>query len=232
MKQLVLPEFDGVMTPEYTCPLCGQVATLFGQYSPLFDWGVCRACSERYPYPVELFVPNTRRNRDREPLMIDPTPGPAMDALREHRIQLDEMLRCAVDPSRLARPIVKYNLSGLELRWPIRRSRMRAFNQMAWRAQQALANRQMRLPYCERCGRAHDRSYEMLPGRVDYWTKCQRCADEEAVEALWRVRGIFGADDAESILDRLYRSQPELFDRGVLPDMWFRLMTDNLDSLI
>lgn len=230
MKQLVLPEFNSVMSPEYTCPLCGQVAHLFGQYSPLFQWGACRACSLKHPYPVELFVPNTRRNKDREPLMIDATPGREMDALREKRIHLDEMLRCAVDPSRMERPIVKYNLSGLELRWPIRRSRMREFNRMSWQARQSLDNRQMRLPYCERCGTAHARSYEMLPGRVDYWSKCQRCEDEETVETLWRLRGIFGQDDPESVLDRLYRSHQELFDRGVLPDRWFELMADNLDS--
>lgn len=40
MIQLVLPGFDSAMTPQYACPLCGQVATLFGQYSPLLDWGV------------------------------------------------------------------------------------------------------------------------------------------------------------------------------------------------
>jgi hypothetical protein len=38
------------------------------------------------------------------------------------------------------------------------------------------------------------RQYEMLPGRLDYWSKCQRCADEESVEALWRLKGIFGSD--------------------------------------
>jgi hypothetical protein len=74
------------------------------------------------------------------------------------------------------------------------------------------------------------RHYEMLPGRVDYWSKCQHCEDAETVETLWRLRGIFGQDDPESILDRLYRSHVELFERGVLPDMWFELMADNLDS--
>lgn len=46
----------------------------------------------------------------------------------------------------------------------------------------------------------------------------------DAVEALWRNRGLFGADDPESVLDRLYRAFPDLFERGVLPDYWFELM--------
>ena len=214
---LPLPE----IIEQYICPLCDRPATLFGQYSPLFAWGVCRECSIKYPYPVELFIPSTRRNSDHEPLMIDP--APEKSALRERRVQLDEMLRCGVDPTRIEHPIVKYNISGLELRNPIRRSRMRQFNVMAWKAQQALQVHQARLPYCERCGCAHDRAYEMLPGRVDYWTKCQRCADEEAVESFWNMLGIFGGDDDEAILDRIYKSHKELFDRGVMPDYWFKL---------
>jgi hypothetical protein len=220
MKQLILPGFDKEVGV-YICPLCDQPATVFGQFSPLLPWGVCRECCIKYPYPVELFVPSTRRNKDHEPLMIDPAPDKA--ALRELRIQLDEMLRCAVDPTRIERPIVKYNISGLELRNPIRRSRMATFNKWAWHARQNLKVHQMSLPYCERCGCAHDRQYEMLPGRLDYWSKCQRCADEESVEALWRLKGIFGNDDAEAILDRLYKSHRELFERGVLPDYWFEL---------
>lgn len=222
-EQKPLPGFE--RTQEYACPLCGQTATLFGQYSPLFAWGVCRACSIKHPYPVELFVPSTRRNQDQESLMIDPDPAKAN--LRERRIQLDEMLRCAVDPARIERPIVKYNLSGLELRNPIRRSRAHVFHRWAGSARTALTYRQMRLPYCDRCGCAHNRSYEMLHGVVNYWTKCQRCTDEESVEALWRHRGIFGADDVESILDRLYKSHQDLFERGVLPDYWFVLRMKN-----
>lgn len=161
--------------------------------------------------------------------MIDPAPERA--ELRSRRVELDEMLRCAVDPMRIERPIVKYNISGLELRNPIRRSRMATLNRWAWQARQNLKTHQMNLPYCERCGSAHSRLYEMLPGRVDYWSKCQRCADEESVEALWRHRGIFGDDDVETILDRIYKSHRELFERGVLPDYWFKLAgkVENID---
>ncbi|NJL53928.1 hypothetical protein HC928_01395 [bacterium] len=217
-EQLALPGF--AVTPEYTCCLCGKVKSLFGQVSPIQPWAICRECSIAHPYPVELFVPSTRRNADKEPLMIDPS-APAEK--RELRVMLDEMIRCALDPSRLDRPVVKFNLSGLELRNPVRRSKVAQYQRWHNQAIGRLAQNQMRLPYCERCGAAHDRYYEILPGRGDYWSKCQRCADEESVEALFRHRGIFGRDDVESIMDRLYKSHRELFDRGVLPDYWFSL---------
>lgn len=219
MNQLTLPGF--AITEEYTCPLCQQPGTFFGQYSPLFPWGVCRECSIKYPYPVELFVPSTRRNKDKEPLMIDP--APEMAEARERRVQFDEMLRCAVDPSRLERPIVKYNLNGLELRHPIRRSKAVQYNRWHAQAVHSLSFRQASLPICNRCGCSHDRSYEMMPGMVDYWSTCQCCADEIAVESFWSHKGIFGNDDDETILDRIQRSHPELFERNILPDYWFQL---------
>lgn len=221
-KQQWLPGFK--VTPEYSCPLCGEIATLFGQFSPHMPWFVCKKCSEEHPYPVDLFIPSTRRNKDKEPLMIDPN---APHKKRELRIQLDEMLRCAVDPTRIERPIIKYNLSGLEIRYPIRRSKAHIFNKWSKAAAISRANIQMTMPLCHRCGRAHDRKYKLLvqeDGPVDYWTKCQRCADEESVETFWRLKGIFGGDDVESILDRIQKSHPELFEREVLPNYWYTLM--------
>lgn len=206
---------------EYICPLCHQPAQLFGQYSPLMPWGVCRECSIKYPYPDNLFIPSTRRNNDHEPVMIDPSPDKAAD--REQRVMLEEMLRCAIDPSRIERPIVKYNINGLELRNPVRRSRMRQLGTMMQNARHSLTYRQVSLPTCQRCGCVHSRYYETLPGVGDYYSKCQRCADEESVEAFWRMRRIFGQDDDESILDRIYKSHPELFERGIMPDYWFVL---------
>lgn len=218
MAQLPLPGFEAA--EEYICPLCGQVATLFGQYSPFLLWGVCRACSIKHPYPVEIIVPSTRRNAGNNPLMIDPD---SSAELRERRVLLDEMLRCGVDPARIERPVVKYNLSGLEIRNPIRRSRMQQMGRWMQNARHKLTYRQISTPVCYRCGCAHDRAYEMLPGVVDYWDKCQRCADEESVESLFRMQGIFGGDDDEAVLDRLYKAFPDLFERGVLPDYWFIL---------
>ncbi len=219
IHQYDLPGFQ--VTEAYICPLCNQPARLFGQYSPLLPWGVCRACSIKYPYPEDLFVPSTRRNRDKEPLMIDPAPEKA--AQRALRVELEEMLRCAVDPSRIERPVVKYNISGLELRHPVRRSKAHKYNAMMQSARFRLTYRQVSLPTCRRCGCVHDRYYEMLPGVGDYKSTCQRCNDEEAVESFWNHKGIFGQDDDETILDRIYKSHPDLFERGVLPDYWFIL---------
>lgn len=217
--QLSLPDFEEYQL-QWVCCICGEPASLFGQYSPLFDWGVCKACSIKHPYPVELFVESTRRNKDKEPYMIDPD-APA--EVKERRIWLDEMVRCSIDPSRETRPIVKYNITATELRNPIRRSRMHQYNTWSAKANHNLTFRQASLPYCDRCGCAHDRSYEMLPGVVDYWSKCQRCDDELSVESLFNHRGIFGNDDDEAVLDRLHNSFPDLFERGVLPDYWFKL---------
>ena len=75
------------------------------------------------------------------------------------------------------------------------------------------------LPLCARCGAAHDR--RTLSG--DAATYCQHCDDLNAVESFWKYRGIFGSDDDETILDRIQKSHPGLFERGVLPDLWFLL---------
>ncbi|HML21860.1 MAG TPA: hypothetical protein PKD09_09440 [Aggregatilinea sp.] len=217
VQQLTLPGLEP--DTRLYCPLCGKPATLFGQFSPVLPWGVCRDCCIQYPYP-DVFVPSTRRNADKNPLMIDPD---APYELRERRMWLDEMLRCAIDPSRADRPIVKYNLSGLEIRNPIRRSKAHQYQAWHKSAMKALEVRQMQMPVCERCGKPHDRLYKMRPGQFDYWSTCQRCADELSVEALHRLRAIFGQDDDETILDRLYQSHQDLFERGVLPDYWFKL---------
>lgn len=227
-KQLQLPGFE--IVPEYRCCLCNEVKTLFGQVSPIQRWAICRECSLEHPYPVELFVPSTRRNREREPLMIDPAPGPKMDTKRERRVMLDEMIRCAIDPSRLARPVVKFNLSGLELRYPVRRSKARQYQRWHTAAKNALTRHQMSLPICRRCGAGHDRKMELLPGMTQYHDTCQRCADEITIESFFRHRGIFGSDDVESIMDRVQNSHPELFERGVLPDYWFVLLLNEHEA--
>lgn len=217
--QLSLPGFD--TTETFVCPLCGREGTFFAQFSPFLPWFVCRECCIANPYPDQIIVFSTRRNADKNPYMIDPA---APHETRELRMRLDEMLRCAVDPSRLDRPVVKYNLSGLEIYNPIRRSRSATFHQWHRTWMEDRTRNQMALPYCTRCGCAHDRKYEMLDGLYDYHTHCQRCDDELQVESLFSLRrGVFGEVDAETILDKLYQTFPDLFTRGVLPDYWFRL---------
>lgn len=75
------------------------------------------------------------------------------------------------------------------------------------------------LPFCLKCGRVHDRHHW---GR--YADLCQPCADQQTLESLWSRRAIFAGDDPETVLDRLYAAFPDLFERGILPDAWFRLM--------
>jgi hypothetical protein len=78
---------------------------------------------------------------------------------------------------------------------------------------------QLDIPICHRCGRVHDR---MLIHT--YASYCQQCDDEWTVEMFFEARNkIFQGDD-EGALDRLYRSHPGLFERGVLPNLWFTLL--------
>lgn len=82
---------------------------------------------------------------------------------------------------------------------------------------------QINFPICEVCGAIHARRANS--GR--WLGACQVCDDKASIESLWRMRGVFGDDDVETVLDRLYKSHQGLFDRGVLPDAWFQLMIAN-----
>lgn len=79
---------------------------------------------------------------------------------------------------------------------------------------------QLTFPFCERCGHPHTRF-----NLSTYAVHCQRCADELTVESFWSRRNspIFANDDDEGVMDRIYRSHPELFERRVLPNYWFTL---------
>jgi hypothetical protein len=83
------------------------------------------------------------------------------------------------------------------------------------------------LPFCERCGAAHNRTFKYTSGYMPY---CQDCEDRVQVETYWRIRGVFGGDDVEAVLDRIQTASPHLFERGVLPDYWFELMLNEKES--
>lgn len=208
-RQLPLPTVD--MRP--LCPLCGAPADVLGQYSPLWPYVVCRACSLDEPFPVEVFEDDPKGN-DKSGLRIR---RDASDALRGRRVALENRVKEAVIG---VPPVIpyKFNLTGFELRNPIRYG-------VGWRLKRPAprAFDQIDLPFCHRCGWVHDR--HTLDG-LHYHGHCQQCADEMAVETLWQMRGIFGEDDDETILDRIYRSHAELFERGLLPDAWFRLRAE------
>lgn len=139
---------------------------------------------------------------------------------RERRAWLDDVLKQAAHGVLDDRQVVKLNLTYRCLRNPIRRSRAHQYNQWHKAAQINNRYRNYRLPYCDRCGKAHDRRYGF--GDQDYLSRCQACEDMDQVETLWRMRSIFEGDDPEVVLDRLYKAFPGLFERGVLPDYWFQ----------
>jgi hypothetical protein len=78
---------------------------------------------------------------------------------------------------------------------------------------------QHEIPVCHRCGHVHDRILIYT-----YATYCQRCDDEWTVEMFFESRDSFFKGDDEDALDRLQRSHPDLFERGILPDYWFTLL--------
>jgi hypothetical protein len=86
--------------------------------------------------------------------------------------------------------------------------------------------RQLSMPVCERCGRLHD-NWNI----GDYGAYCQRCDDELHAETLFKMRKIFAGDDVETIMDRIYISHRGLFERGVLPGYWFKLMLKDVQRL-
>lgn len=86
----------------------------------------------------------------------------------------------------------------------------------AWRFQQTP------FPECLRCKSMNGYPY------------CQRCEDEMNVEGVYRIwragmREEWG-EESEDVLDVLFnkiKSLKDVFDRGVLPDYWFRLVQAN-----
>jgi hypothetical protein len=92
--------------------------------------------------------------------------------------------------------------------------------------------RQISMPFCPRCGVVHDRRYSHVE---DYQEYCQRCEDEQQVETLFQMKSILeqtvSSTEPEAILDYLYKRNPELFERNVLPDLWFMLGGTNVPEI-
>lgn len=213
--QLPLPTFD--LRP--LCAICRQPADLLAQYSPLYAHMVCRACAEKDPYPVQALELDPE-HKDSSGLRVR-RDAPA--ALRESRMWLDQWIVDCARPVWDDRPFYKFNLTALQLRNGVRRGANRQ-SISEWRRRQnaiRIEATQNVLPICWRCGHAHTRQHT----DGSYAERCQPCADMDAVESLYRNRGIFGGDDPETVLDRLFSAFPDLFERGILPDAWFRLIT-------
>lgn len=214
IQQLALPGVD--MRP--TCTFCGEPGIL-GQYSPLWPYLVCKECSQSEPYPIEVFEISDR-SKDRSGLRI--IADAPYDA-RERRAWLDDILKQAARGVLDDRDVTKLNITYRDMRNPIRRSKEARYAVWHSHAKHNLVQaRQLSLPYCHRCGKVHDRRFEF--GDRDFKSRCQHCDDLDTAETLWRNRKIFEGDDPETVMDRIFTAFPGLFERGIMPDFWFKML--------
>lgn len=249
MPQEALPGFN-VHLP--ICPGCKEPAPVLGQVVPAPSSAyLCRTCTLAYPIPQDVFV--EADNRIGIGLQPSMDYAAARECYHSHSQVLEELakgcmytledvdagdrLPCMTDDDLWL--MNAYGVSGrgwqrdikviFERTVSCRRCRNRlkyVAGQRAassrWIAQHSdgtMTAHTRSMPLCARCGCAHD--HRTLSG--DSHAYCVRCDDELSVERLLQHKGIFGADDDETILDRLQSAFPELFERGVLPDYWFTL---------
>jgi transcription elongation factor Elf1 len=208
------------------CPMCDQPATVLGQFDPTSDrYWICADCGRKYRYPVEML----RVTNDGTWSMPEYT-----RAQLNHRQDVTDAVYKAVVGRRQRSKIAyyKYLMTGLfsfinelpeHLQMVFERQLTRTHQWVVVaRATRELSNTvQLQLPLCNRCGCSHDRRFQL--GYTNFKPYCQQCDDELAVEALFRHKGIFGNDDDETIIDRIYRSHKETFERGVMPTYWSTL---------
>ena len=242
-----LPLFDDVRRP--ICMGCKrEVTPPLGQWSPSGNLCLCRDCTARYSPPADVFVPHDNRigvglQQGMEYAKQREQYHSRLHALEEldkgcvytvADIDEHDNLPCMVNNDLFT--LAHYGTSGLgwqrpidasDCRWDCPRCRNRLRYVVQAQREVGLFKARMRegtiytasLPICDRCGEVHDhrtRSGDAAP-------YCQHCEDLNGVESFWNYRGIFGGDDDETILDRIQRSHPGLFERGVLPDAWFQL---------
>lgn len=241
MRQLT---FFDVHLP--VCIGCKRAVALVAQWSPGDRIYLCRECSSKYPCPMEAF-----ELHGKSPVGVRLKPDHEYFPLR-HRYHsmaqsLMEMKKGCVmglDEWGEARGIpCEYEQDACYSNCPrcLNKARYATKLQQAAlavaaqrnRAPEPLPNRytvmmanvgrrpafNLAFPICQRCSAIHDRKYDT----GEHHPYCQQCDDELAVLSFWRNKGIFGQDDDETILDRIQRSHTALFERGVLPDMWYRL---------
>jgi hypothetical protein len=242
-----LPLFGNVSRP--ICMGCKQQRAILGQWAPARNLYLCRDCMARHSPPADVFVYHDNRigvglRQEREFAKEREQYHSRLHALEEldkgciytvADIDEHDNLPCMVDNDLFTlahfgngtglgwqRPI---DASGCRFDCPRCRNRLRYIVQAQREVGLFKARMHERtvytasLPICDRCGEVHD--HKTLSG--DAVAYCQRCDDLNAVESLWNNRGIFAGDDDETILDRLQRAFPGLFERNVLPDLWFEL---------
>lgn len=240
-----LPSMD--MRP--VCPACKKPAPVLGEWSPSERTFLCQECTRRLPCPIEAFEitdnsagAGLRKEREYAPqredyhrkvaVLLELRKGciHTLDDLDENLslpcMNNDLWLAAEYGAARAfqARDIQCEMWTGCKRC----KNRLRYVTQQLQQVIKVRANRngvkawQVGLPVCRRCGCAHNNRYST--GQMK--DTCQRCEDELTVESFWRHKGIFGGDDVESIMDRIQRSHPELFERQVLPDYWFKLVIE------
>ena len=239
-----LPLFTGIQRP--ICPACKRECAILGQWAPGSRLYVCQTCMSVYA-PPNVFIANGnsigvglrqeafyapereqyhRRSQALEELakgciytVDDIDPDDYLPCMRENDLWM--MVEYHVSPLAMRRPIYVDQRLGC----PRCKNRLRYVMQQRQQVitfkdrMKSTLHQTSSLPICARCGAVHD--HKTLSG--DAAPYCQPCEDLNAVESLWKNKGIFGGDDDETTLDRLERAFPQLFERGVLPDQWFRL---------
>lgn len=218
-QQLSLPGID--MRP--ICPACKRPSALLAQWSPGDTVYVCRQCYAKYP-PPDVFVHHD--NSRGVGLKQGDDVQTCRDRERYHDLvnSLDRMRRGCVYSMRdheagRGIPCERGGHQGYR-NCPLCVRRARRLPRYGGLKASLARFDQISLPICQRCGCIHDNRYNHID---DYEACCQQCSDEKSVEAFWTHKGIFGGDDDEAIMDRIQKSHPGLFKRGVLPDYWFQL---------
>lgn len=208
------------LDPRPICPACKSHADLLGQVYPVRPFAVCRDCMVRLNVSMRVF----QVDKDGDIYL-----GESWDERADVMHVIGALKRlttgCALTLDDMGD---KYHLP-CDGRAGCRKCRAEKMYSVRIR-ESAIRNRHQRnearpvpmpFPFCDRCGALHGRVYAHNGMPSAY---CQRCEDELAVEALYRV--IFGEDaDVETIMDRLWTFKCEVFERGVLPDYWYTLMT-------
>lgn len=243
--QPTLPGFDN----RPICPTCKRPASVLGEWWPGSRKFVCQACCHQLSSRMDEVCDINSKNSVGVGLRPEPEYAPLRDLYHMRANMVFELahgcmytladadehgyLPCMKTDLHLAQANGglgwkrAVDLSGI--RWECKRCRnkLRYLTQVH---QQAIHFRSrlrtanlitQAMPICRRCGELHDNQYEHAGG---YDTYCQRCNDLNSVETFYRMRAIFGNSDMEEIFDRIQKSHPHLFERGILPDYWFELV--------
>ena len=208
------------------CPMCDQPSWVLGQFDPTSDkYWICADCGRNYRYPVDMLrcspdgkwtMPEwTREQLNHRQDVADAVHKAVKGRRKRSKIKYYQYLMTGIfsfiaDLPEHMQQVWERQLSTTHKWLVVQRSNAKLSETI-----------QYSLPLCTRCGNFHNRRFEN--GYTNYKPYCQSCDDELAIEALFRHRGIFGNDDDETILDRIYRSHPQTFEHGIMPDYWYEL---------